>query len=306
MIDLNIPYVINIQKYSIHDGPGIRTSVFFKGCMLNCWWCHNPESQIYHREVMFNKEKCVGCEACAHVCHQNAITIVEKIACTDSSKCDLCDTCTDYCIHNNREIVGKQYSVSELVKEIEKDKMFYEESDGGVTLSGGEVMSQDIEYLVLLVKKLKLKGYHIAIDTCGYAPKVNYEKVLPYVDTFLYDIKTLDDEVHKKYMGKSNELILSNLKTISDLGANINIRIPVIEPVNDDDVSIMAMINFLRDNIKTNKVNLLPYHNTGSSKYEKLGRNYLAKDLKSPSPERMEELKIMFINNGFTDVKVGG
>lgn len=304
---MKTPYVINIQKYSVHDGDGIRTTIFFKGCMLNCWWCHNPESQRYTPDVMFDKEKCTGCSYCAHACKHGAITISEEgKAVTDMTKCVMCEDCLEYCPQNNREIVGRQYEIKDLVKIAERDMQFYEESNGGVTLSGGEVMSQDMDYIVELVKALKAKGFNVAIDTCGYAPKENYERILPYADTFLYDVKTMDDEVHKKYMGQSNKKILENLKFLADNHANINIRIPVVEPVNSDVQSMTDIINFLKSEIGITKVNLLPYHNTGSSKYERLGREYPARELKTPTNEHMEMLKNLFIKNGFNNVKIGG
>lgn len=304
---MKIPYVINIQKYSVHDGDGIRTTIFFKGCMLNCWWCHNPESQRYTPEVMFDRDKCTGCSLCAKACTHDAISISNQgKAVTDTSKCVLCGDCLEYCPQNNRNIVGKQYTVKELVKIVQRDERFYEDSNGGVTLSGGEIMSQDMDYILELLRELKDRDYNVAIDTCGYAPLENYKRVLPYVDTFLYDIKTLDDEKHKKYMGQSNEKILENLKFLADNHANINIRIPVVEPVNSDEKSMMDIIEYLKKEIGIVKVNLLPYHNTGSSKYEKLGREYPAKDLKTPTNEQMEKLKNMFIQNGFNNVKIGG
>lgn len=299
--------IVNIQKYSVHDGDGIRTTIFFKGCHLNCWWCHNPESQHYLPELMFHRETCLGCGFCLKHCTHDAIQIdTNGKALTDQSKCVLCGDCLDYCIHNNREIVGKRYSVDELMKIVHQDACFYEESGGGVTLSGGEVMTQDIEFLEALCKRLKERDYHVAIDTCGYAPVDNYERLLPYVDTFLYDIKTLDDEVHQKYMGKSNALILSNLEFLAAHKANINIRIPVVEPVNSDLQTMQEIIAYLKDKIGITKVNLLPYHNTGSSKYEKLGRVYPAQDLRVPSNEHMEVLKTLFEENGFQKVKIGG
>lgn len=301
------PMIVNIQKYSVHDGDGIRTTVFFKGCMLNCWWCHNPESQKYTPELMFGREKCSGCGYCAHNCPHGAIAIsAEGVAVTDTAACELCGTCLDYCTENNREIAGKTYTVAELMKIINQDACFYEESGGGVTLSGGEVMTQDMDFLEELCRRLKEKDYNIAIDTCGYAPTKNYERLLPYVDTFLYDIKTLDDEVHQKYMGQSNRLILSNLEFLADHRANINIRIPVVEPVNSDETTMQAIIAYLKERIGTGKVNLLPYHNTGSSKYEKLGREYPARELRVPDGAHMERLKAMFEAQGFCNVKIGG
>ncbi|MGL5312202.1 MAG: glycyl-radical enzyme activating protein, partial [Peptostreptococcaceae bacterium] len=182
------PLVINIQKCSIHDGPGIRTTVFFKGCPLNCTWCHNPESQTYHKDVLYSEEKCNKCESCLKYCPEKAIyTSYEKI-CLDREKCTYCETCLDYCLNNAREVVGKEYTVKDLIKEIEKDRLFYEESNGGVTLSGGEVMTQNIDYIEKIAKTCNDKGIGVVIDTCGYAKYENFERVLPYVDMFLYDI----------------------------------------------------------------------------------------------------------------------
>lgn len=303
---MGVPYVINIQKYSIHDGDGIRTTVFFKGCLLNCWWCHNPESQKYNQELMFHFERCGGCHSCENICPEKAIEVKENKAYTNRDECVLCSTCLDYCTNNVREIVGKHYTIKELMKEIEKDRMFFEQSKGGVTLSGGEVMTQDMDYMTQLLKELKRKGYDVCIDTCGYAPQKNYEKVLPYVNTFLYDIKIMNNELHKKYMGKDNELIFSNLKYISDNGANIYIRIPVIGSVNDTEENMEEIVEFLKDNINVKQINLLPYHNTGSNKYEKLEEEYLGKEFYTPTKENMKKFKEIFIKSGFNNVKIGG
>ncbi len=303
---LNLPKIINIQKYSIHDGNGIRTTIFFKGCPLSCLWCHNPESQNYGEELMYNGEKCTGCMACIDICPQRAISKEEKCVVTDKIKCDLCKECIDYCVNNAREIVGKEYTVAQLVKEAEKDRMFYEESSGGITLSGGEVMTQNMDYIEELLKKLKKKGYNIAIDTCGQAPYENYNRVLNYVDTFLYDIKLMDNEKHIKYIGKSNKLILENLKKLSEAGANINIRIPLVEGVNADDESIEELIKFLKNNINVHKINLIPYHNTGKSKYERLQKVYEGVNFEAPSKESMETIKGKFEKAGFINIKIGG
>ncbi|WP_346961973.1 trans-4-hydroxy-L-proline dehydratase activase [Clostridium sp.] len=303
---LNLPKIINIQKYSIHDGDGIRTTIFFKGCPLSCLWCHNPESQNYSEELMYNEEKCTGCMTCIETCHKRAISKEENHVVTDRNKCDLCKNCLDYCVNNAREIVGKEYTVAQLIKEAEKDRMFYEESSGGITLSGGEVMTQNMDYIEELLKKLKKKGYNIAIDTCGQAPYENYKRVLNYVDTFLYDIKLMDNEKHMKYIGKSNKVILDNLKKLSEAGANINIRIPLVEDINADDESIEEVIKFLKNNINVQKINLLPYHNTGKSKYERLQKVYEGVNFKAPSEKRMKTIKESFEKAGFINIKIGG
>jgi len=299
-------FVINLQKCSIHDGPGIRSTVFFKGCPLKCTWCHNPESQAYSKEVLYNEEKCSRCEACIKICPHGAIYRDTEKVCLDFEKCEQCETCLDYCINNAREMVGKQYTPKELVNELYKDRMFYEESGGGVTLSGGEVMAQDMDYINEVVKLCRGKGFHIAIDTCGYAKTQNYESILEYTDLFLYDIKLIDDERHMKFTGKSNDLILKNLKFLSDNKANINIRIPLIVGVNvdDDNLEVKKMIEFLKPlNIKA--VSLLPYHNIGKHKYEKLYKAYDGDEFEKPSDEKMEEIKDLFEQNNF-NTKIGG
>ena len=241
-----------------------------------------------------------------NMCHKRAISKEENHVVTDRSKCDLCKGCIDYCVNNAREIVGKEYTVAQLIKEVEKDKMFYEESSGGITLSGGEVMTQNMDYIEELLRRLKKRGYNIAIDTCGQAPYENYERVLNYVDTFLYDIKLMDNEKHIKYVGKSNEVIIDNLKKLSEAGANINIRIPLLEEINTDDESIEEFINFLKENVSVQKINLLPYHNTGKSKYERLQKVYEGINFKAPSDDRLEEIKKRFENAGFINIKIGG
>ena len=301
------PLVVNVQKYSIHDGQGIRTSIFFKGCMLKCWWCHNPEAQAFNRELMFDPGKCTGCGFCIKACEHNAIHISEEgLAVTDKSKCTTCGKCIDYCPKEAREVVGETYTVDELVKIALEDRQFYDRTGGGVTISGGEVMLMNIEYIEELCRRLHFEGVNICVDTCGYAPLENYRRLLPFVDMWLYDVKTLDEEKHKKYIGQSNDVILRNLEFLAQNGAHINIRIPTVHPVNDDDESMMATINYLKEKVGITPVNLLPYHTTGSSKYTRLGRPYPAKDLEVPSDERMEHLKQMFLDNGYTDVNIGG
>ena len=300
--------VTNIQKYSIHDGDGIRTTVFFKGCHLKCQWCHNPETQKFETELQVDTARCTGCGRCAVVCPQGAITIsAEGKAVTDRSKCIVCGKCENACLGNYRTVVGREYSVKELVKICLQDQMFYEESGGGVTLSGGEVMAMDPEYIQPLVKALWREGIDVDIDTCGQAPYSSYKAILPYVHTWLYDIKVMDEEKHRKYIGMGNKVILDNLKGIASEGARIYIRIPTVKEVNGDPESMQAIIDFLKENnIRPPQINLLPYHSTGSHKYGKLGRDYLAEDLTAPTDEEMQELVRQWNDAGFTNVKIGG
>lgn len=299
--------IAKIQKYSIHDGDGIRTTLFFKGCPLKCLWCHNPETQQFSRQLMIHQDRCKGCGACIFSCPHQAISINFKTskAVTDLSRCDACGTCVDSCNLNLREIIGKEYTIEELVKEIKKDEMFYEESGGGVTLSGGEVMVSNINYVESLCQKLRQIGISIFIDTCGHAPYENFERLLPYVDTFLYDIKMIDSQLHQKFTGLDNTLILSNLKRLNSTRARIYLRLPIIKGVNADDASIKAIIEYLlTKNIHPAQIHLLPYHNTGSVKYKKIGLTYNGKELTRPPEEELEHLANLFRMNGFSQIKI--
>lgn len=299
--------VTNIQKFSIHDGDGVRTTVFFKGCPVKCVWCHNPETQHFYAEMMLDEDKCAGCSTCANICPNGAISMENGKPVTDLSKCSHCGKCEKFCLSVCRENVGREYSVKELMKELVKDRMFYEDSGGGVTLSGGEVMSQDMDYLLTLAKQLRKEDITLTIDTCGYTDYENFEKILPYVDTFLYDVKVMDPELHKKYIGVDNALILENLKRLSADGGRIYIRIPTVKEVNGTDANMQATIDFLRDNdIRVAQVNLLPYHDTGSGKYRRLGQGYGGTELHAPDKEEMEHFRQMFINAGYINTKIGG
>ena len=302
------PYVFNIQKYSIHDGDGIRTTIFFKGCPINCAWCHNPESQRFDKELLYFKDRCTGCGKCVQRCPNGANTMVDGKAELDRSKCNACGVCADWCIAQARDIAGKEYTVKDLVKEAEKDRQFYEESGGGITLSGGEVMSQDMDYIEQVCKTLYNKGYSVNIDTCGYAPYEDFKRIIPYVDTFLYDIKAMDKATHEKFIGVDNELILENLKKLSADGARINIRIPTVVGVNATEEFMNSVAEFLKENsISVKQINLLPYHNTGKHKYSKLDREYDTDGImEKPSAESMELFKNIFVKNGFNNTKIGG
>lgn len=300
--------ITNIQKFSIHDGDGIRTTVFFKGCPLKCEWCHNPETQRFEKEMQVDREKCTGCGTCASVCPNGAVRMTEDHRpAWDPKACTFCGKCENFCPAGSREIVGREYTVKELTKELMKDQMFYEESGGGVTFSGGEVMSMDMDFILAMAKELKRQDVTLTIDTCGYVPYERFEKLLPYVNTFLYDVKVMDPELHKKYMGTDNKLILENLIRLSQDGARIYIRIPTIKEVNGNEENMKETIAFLKEHdIHPAGVNLLPYHDTGSGKYAKLDMEYKGTDLHAPDKEEMEALAALFVNAGFTNTKIGG
>ena len=280
--------IFNIQRYSIHDGPGIRTTVFLKGCPLNCWWCQNPESQLSGQEMVFWEDRCMGCGACSTICPSNAIQIKNGIPATEKEKCILCGKCIEKCPTLAREMIGKKITAEEVLKEIEKDLVFYEESGGGVTFSGGEPLKQS-KFLERLLNGCREKKIHTAVDTSGHIPWGILNKIHSKVDLFLYDLKIMDNERHKKYTGVSNELILENLKKLSSVHNNIFVRFPVIPGINDDYQNIKKMGEFL-SSLKIAQVNLLPYHYIGVDKYRRLGRTYHLTAAQPPSKEKLSEV----------------
>lgn len=294
---------MNIQKYSIHDGPGIRTTVFLKGCPLNCWWCHNPESQKVSPEIMFFKERCTLCGSCIKRCTQKAIEFVDGYPTVDESKCTLCGKCCDFCPNNARELVGSNLTVKELMKEIIKDEAFYDESNGGVTFSGGEPLMH-ADYLNNVLKVCKTKGIHTTIDTSGYATWEQFEKIVDNVDLFLFDIKHMDNEKHLKYTGVGNVLIFENLIKLSQRGNNIYIRMPIIAGINDDDENIELSVKFL-SKLNIIHVNLLPYHKMGMDKYRRINREYKLSGLETPSDEVISKIADKFKKAGIK-IKIGG
>lgn len=294
---------INIQKFSVHDGPGIRTTVFLKGCPLKCWWCHNPESQNLSHEILFFEERCTKCCVCIKRCPTKAIELKDNYLIMNKNKCDLCGKCSDFCPSNAREYVGKDFTVKELMKEIIKDEAFYDESNGGVTFSGGEPLIY-ADFLKEVLQGCKTRGIHTAVDTCGYASWESFDKILDKVDLFLYDLKMMNNERHKKYMGVGNKLILENLKKLSDSGCNIFVRMPIIAGINDDDENINESIDFI-SNLNILQVNLLPFHKMGMDKYKKLNLEYKLSGMEKPSDERMAEIADKLRKVGLK-VKIGG
>ena len=271
--------IFDIERNSYVDGPGIRTTVFFKGCNLRCAWCHNPESQSKEKQMLFHKNRCTGCGKCKERCAFNL------------EKCEFCGKCALYCPHDAREICGKEYTVDEVMREVLKDKGIYESSAGGVTFSGGECMLQ-IDFLEAILKKCKEEGIHTAVDTAGHVPFEYFARILPFTDLFLYDIKCLDSEKHEKYTGVKNERILENLERLLKCGASVWVRIPVIPGVNDSVEEMGGIKAFLDASGTPEKIELLPYHAMGEHKYGALGRE--AEVFSVPSKERMEALRHVF------------
>ncbi len=300
------PLVIHIQKCSIHDGPGIRTTIFFKGCPLSCAWCHNPESQSYTRQLLYDEERCTGCGACIPACGDHAIFREANLITLDRSRCSVCGKCTDVCVHHARQIVGEEYSVESLVREIEKDRMFYEESGGGVTFSGGEVMARNMDFICELARKCKSRGIHVAVDTCGYAPYEHFQRILNDTDLFLYDVKVMDNEKHIRYTGRSNEIILENLQKLARDHAQIHLRVPLIPGVNMDDdyTGIRDILKFAAP-LGITHINLLPYHRIGKHKYNRLSLVCPGDSFEPPAEGQTQQIKQICHDNGF-HVKIGG
>ena len=268
--------IFDIQRNSFVDGPGIRTTVFFKGCNLRCKWCHNPESQSCEKQMMFYRDKCNGCGKCLEVCSNHL------------KRCDFCGKCELFCASDARRICGKEYTVDEVFSEISKDKSFYNASGGGVTFSGGECML-NIDFLLEILKKCKETGIHTAVDTAGNLPWEYFEKIIPYTDMFLYDVKCVSENLHIEGTGVSRKRISENLSALSTaFGGSIYIRIPIIGDYNDTEEEIEKIREYLQT-IKYEKIELLPYHNIGNNKYSALG---MAQTVYSvPSEEKMRRFK---------------
>lgn len=249
--------IFDVQKCSFVDGPGIRTTVFFKGCNLDCKWCHNPEGKSKEPQLLFYKDKCSGCGVCKSVCK------------SQTENCSLTGECAKYCPNHARVFYGREYTVDELFSEIEKDKLFYATSGGGVTFSGGECMLQ-IDFLEKILKKCKESGIHTAVDTAGNVSWEHFERILPYTDLFLYDVKCVSEDLHKEGTGVSNCLILDNLNKLISSFAKIIVRVPIIPEFNGKDDEIKKIKEYV-NGLEVQKVEWLPYHSMGVSKSEAMG-----------------------------------
>ena len=263
--------VFNIQKFCLHDGDGIRTCVFLKGCPLRCIWCHNPESLEKSKSLSFDKNKCSLCSKCISVCSfRTAENGIMKI---DRDKCIRCGKCAEICLNDANEIIGKDMTASEVMYEVMKDKMFYDTSSGGLTITGGEP-SYQADFTLELLSLAKENGISLAIETCGIGAREFYEKAAALGTTFLYDIKCIDSEKHRKLTGADNTHIMSNLEYLMDIGADIIIRLPLIPDCNDSDGDIALLAAFLNENKgRYRYAEIMPYHSLGTGKSDKIGAN---------------------------------
>lgn len=263
--------IFNIQHFSLNDGAGIRTVVFFKGCPLDCEWCHNPESKSYEYELSFESSRCVLCGKCANICSQNAHIFEENSHCIERSKCISCGKCVELCDVQALEIIGKEYSIEDVMSEIAKDDIFFGEN-GGVTFSGGEPFMQ-FDFLYELLKCCKSKGYSTCIETSGFTKSDNIVRAAEYTDCFLFDCKETDAEKHKIYTGVENEKIIENLEMLSILNIPVVLRCPIIKGLNDREEHFKK-IAFLANHYENIlKIDIEPYHSFGERKKIALGKS---------------------------------
>lgn len=288
--------VFNIQRFSIHDGPGIRTTVFMKGCPLRCLWCSNPESQSFSPSLLVRDVNCKGCGKCAPTCPREAISMDKEMGrVINWEKCDQCLDCVSACGYQSLNCCGHYMAEDEIIREVLKDSLFYKNSGGGVTISGGEPLMQP-KFLMKLLRALKEKENHVALDTSGYVYKKGLEEVLPLVDLVLFDIKHLDDEKHRRFTGVSNQGILANAR-IAAGKVRTWFRIPLIENFNDD-LDHIGRVAEIAGEMGIEKISILPYHQGGISKCRQIGRTYLIPEAKSPSDDRIEALRRIILQKG--------
>ena len=298
--------IFDIQRFSIHDGPGIRTVVFLKGCSLYCPWCCNPEGISYESELAYYPQRCFDCGECIHICPQKAITrsCKEDGVSIDREKCNNCGVCVPFCSSKALTFMGEEISVHQVMEEVKKDAVFYRVSGGGLTLSGGESMEQ-IDFTETLLSAAKQDGINTAVETCGYTSSENFRRVLKNVDCLLYDIKHTDSKKHKDFTGKDNGVILENIKLAVQICPSVTARVPYIPGFNDSEEEILEIVDFI-SSISVASLHILPYHNLGLSKYKSLGKTYRMASAKSVERKKVQRIKRLIEERHPIKVQVGG
>lgn len=297
--------IFDLKRYAVHDGPGIRLNVFFKGCPLHCLWCHNPEGISFKPELMLMPNRCARCGDCLRACRFGVLSqngTGEVLA--DRSRCTLCGDCVEACSREAINIVGREVSIEDILAEAEKERIFFEQSGGGVTLTGGEPLAQ-ADFAEALMEALKARGFHVALDTSGYASADIFLRLVAKADLILFDLKLMDEEKHKKFTGVSNHTVLDNLRKLDELGKPVWIRFPLIPGINDDEGNLEAMAAFLSELKSVEQLNVLPYHKGGVEKFRRVGREQEFAIFEPPAEEKIQSVMNFFAVRGFK-VKRGG
>lgn len=281
--------IFDIQHSSYHDGPGMRTVVFLKGCSLECFWCQNPESQNSRPQLMVYPDLCIGCRKCEHVCMESCHSFIDGSHIYQRNKCTGCGNCAENCYAGALVLSGSQIEEEDVLMEILKDLEFYQISGGGVTLSGGEPLLQ-ADACAALLKYLRQEGIHTLIETAGLVSWEAFEKILPFTDHFFYDVKLINPEKHKEFCGAPNEQILNNLVRLSEKTEKITVRMPIIPGVNDKEADMKELADFIQRKTRVREIRLIPFHRLGKGKYDALEMKYKAASLESPSVSRIKEL----------------
>ena len=296
--------VFEIERFAINDGPGIRSIVFLKGCPLRCKWCANPESQKPGAQLMYWVTRCMGCRRCIGACPNHALGWTGERIAVDREKCTVCGSCTDACNSEALTSIGRRMTVEDVMQVVSRDESFYARSGGGITFSGGEVFGQPA-FLAALAAACKQRGYHTCVETSGYAPWESIAQAMEHIDLFLYDFKCMDAVVHKANIGMDNERIQENYKKLVELGKEIVARVPVIPGVNNSDGNFRALGEFLRQYNPGCRIDLLPYHRLGVTKYDRLDMGYTLAELEPPPKAEMEAYRRGLEEMGFY-VTIGG
>ncbi len=289
--------VFDIKRYAIHDGPGIRTTVFLKGCPARCLWCANPESQSFVPELIFQESECIDCGKCIQICPHGALSVLGGHRTIQRNACDGCEKCTAVCPSEALKMIGRKVTVESLYAEIASDRVFWERSRGGVTLSGGEPLAQAY-FTRDFLEKCKAHHMHTAIETCLYAPREVLQSTMPFADLFICDMKIMEKEKHEYYTGVSSELIKINLQYLLESSRDVLVRMPFIPDINDDEKNLMELARFLNRYRPGTRLELLPYHSFGENKYAQLGRTSAMSEISPPTKEALEKAVRLLSNLG--------